>query len=137
MIVVGNIKNVNVFEYDVVWACVRSMRHSKQGVTQVAELSPSWELFSEYRKLARAGNWNKETFTKVYVPKFLEEMKSKSARDRLNQLWKLDKRGYKVFIGCFCDDEELCHRSILAGLLQGVGSDVHAKREYKEFYNAI
>ena len=103
-------------------AIVRSLKNSKPGIIQVPELSPSWELFQEYLKLKNQGDWDTQTFESIYVPWFLREIAENkgNSRDKLNWLWKLATT-QDVTVACFCTDEELCHRSIVAGLIQGVG----------------
>lgn len=124
---ISNLRKMGDWKNDFheVWAIVRSMRSPIAGVTQVSELSPSLDLFWKYRKLENSGNWNKKTFDEIYVPQFISELKtSRAAIDKLRYLRDSDKVGKKICLLCFCADETLCHRSIVAGLLQAVGSDV-------------
>ena len=142
MIFVGNIREVQNGEYDEVWAIVRSQKNASTWMRQVVELSPSWELFRRVQELKAKNQWNADSFDKEYVPVFLREMREKSARDRLNELFVRDKRGERIALVCFCPDERLCHRSIVAGLLQGVGCDVVTKsgtdfRHFSENYQKI
>ena len=55
-------------------AIVRKLKDNPKNLQQVQDLSPSIELLNQYIALKESGNWNKETFTKVYVPVFLEEV---------------------------------------------------------------
>lgn len=130
MIVVVNLKRVDAGAYDEVWAIVRSAKWIKPGCQHRPELSPSWELFGWYRQCVKDGRWGTEAFAE-YEKRFRSEMKAQSARNALNELWLKSKRGKKIAIGCFCDDYSLCHRSIIAEMLKGAGSDVHIadKRE--------
>ena len=119
MITVTDIWTAKNGSYDEVWAVVRSIKNAPEGFRQVREPSPSWELFQEYRGLQARGEWGKEAFDDRYVPRFLEEMKGPAARKILDVLISKGSQGKHVCICCFCKDERLCHRSILAGILQG------------------
>lgn len=135
MIYVMNIRDINAAQYDEVWAIMRSVKGAAQGVKQVKELSPSPELFQKYLRLKDAGRWNAGTFRSIYVPEFIKGIKaSTEAKIALNTLWKLDRAGKKIAIGCSCYDEGMCHRSIVAGLLQGVGCNVSCKADYTGYY---
>lgn len=87
----------------------------------VPVLSPSWNLFKTYLNLRDARKWNTKSFSDVYVPTFLREMRSKIVRKKLTELIELDRRGKHICLACFCPDESLCHRSIIAGILQNAG----------------
>lgn len=135
MIAIKNIRDVNYAGYDEVWAIVRKMQRPNPNIIQVPALSPSWDLFSKYMDLKNNNNWNAETFRTVYLPQFLNEMHSAEARAELNKLYKLDKAGRNICLVCYCVDETLCHRSIIAGLLQGVGCNVvGVKADYSSYY---
>lgn len=136
MIDVKNIREVQVSDYDEVWACVRSIKDpQKYGMIQVAELSPSVSLFHAYLQAREQGIFDRNWFQQVYVPQFLSEMMKPEAKKKLNELFVADRMGKKICIVCFCNGEELCHRSILAGLLQGCGCNVTGvKREYSSYY---
>ena len=127
MIAVVNLKRVDVNAYDEVWAIVRSARYVRSGIEHRPELSPSWELFGWYRQMVKDGRWCKALFDAEYAPRFKTEMKSQSARDALNELWLKERRGKKIAIGCFCDEYDMCHRSLIAEMLAGAGSDVRAQ----------
>ena len=125
MITVTNIRNLNYADYDEVWAIVRSLKNPGR-MKQVAELSPSWELFKEYLSLRDAGRWNTASFQDIYVPAFLQEMSNAAARRKLAELIASDRQGKHICLACFCLDETLCHRSIIAGILQHSGIQVIA-----------
>lgn len=137
LIRVTNIRNVSEGEYDKTIAIVRSLKSPSPWMEQCSALSPSDDLFHWYLREKEAGRWNEEAFTKTYVPRFLNELiDSKEATDALNALYKLQKHGEQVAIMCFCPNEELCHRTIVAGLLQGVGANVETdkKQDYTKYY---
>ena len=123
MVTITDIRSVNYAEYDEVWAVVRSLKNPGR-MGHVPALSPSWELFRKYLRLRDTGQWNEASFQEIYVPVFLKEMQFESARRKLNELVWLDRNGKRICLVCFCPDETLCHRSILAGMLQHVGTSV-------------
>ena len=134
MIIFTNIRNVTYSDYDEVWDIMRYIKANRNYV-QVQALAPSYQLFSDYRRLAADNEWSKITFDRVYVPRFLKGMCARESRDKLNELFRKDKQGIRICAFCTCAEEELCHRSIVAGLLQGVGADVRGvKKDYSEYY---
>lgn len=137
MIEIKCISEVDYDKYDEVWAIVRSMKNKSDKMIQVTELAPTTFLFHSYLEMKKLNIWNEETFLKNYVPRFLKDLsKSQSSKDKLNELYKLDRIGRNICLVCFCTDEKLCHRSIIAGLLQGVGCNVKlpSKIDYSRYY---
>jgi len=139
MITIGTIRNCDNNKYDENWAIVRSLKNSDDHIKQVAALSPSKELFYLYRDLCSKNQWNAEAFAKIYVPQFLKELRHGPEKgiDFLNQLYKADKANKNIYLACFCNDETLCHRSIIAGLLQAVKCNVKfdADTAYKKIHD--
>lgn len=137
MVTITDIKNIDYAAFDEVWAIVRSLKYPGR-MKHVPVLSPSWDLFKKYLALRNAGKWNKESFEKIYVPIFLHEMQSTAARRKLTELIELDKQGKCICMACFCTDEETCHRSIIAGILQYAGVPVQGvKRDYSSYGKEI
>lgn len=133
MITVTNIRYINYAAYDQVWAIVRSLKNPRS-MKHVPELSPSWNLFKRYFGLRNAGRWNAESFQNVYVPVFLQEMQNTAARNKIAELIDLDRQGKRICLACFCPDEILCHRSIVAGILQYAGVTIHGvKDDYLQY----
>lgn len=133
MITVTNIRNINYAAYDQVWAIVRSLKNPRN-MKHVPELSPSWSLFKRYLGLRNAGRWNVESFQNIYVPVFLQEMQNTAARNKIAELINLDRKGKHICLACFCPDETLCHRSIVAGILQYAGVTIHGvKDDYSQY----
>lgn len=103
----------------------------------VPELSPSWGLFKKYLALRDSGKWNMDSFRKIYVPVFLEEMQNAVARKKLEEIIALDRQGKHICLACFCPDEMTCHRSIVAGILQNKGIRVYGVRgDYSQYGRA-
>lgn len=118
MLFTGSIGNMDASKYDEVWVCVRSLGNVKTGgnIYHVPQLSPSADLFHAYLSWKKQGIWSKDQFDNVYTPRFLKEMESKEARSYLDLL--RDKTKTKnIYVCCFCDDESLCHRSLIRRLL--------------------
>ncbi len=60
---------------------------------------------------------------KTFRRKFTAELKAPSARRDLELLAALSHHA-SFSIGCYCEDEAHCHRSILRELLQDLGAEV-------------
>lgn len=137
MIRITNIRNADKNAFDENWAIVRSMKSKSEWMKQVTALSPSTGLFFAYRNLVNDGNWNADTFNSVYVPRFIRELRQDAeAQSLLQYLIEKDKLGKKICLFCFCTDETLCHRSIIAGILRGMGGNVvtDTGKEYLQYY---
>lgn len=80
-------------------------------------LSPSEDLLKEAKPGDDARSWS--TFRR----KFLAEMKKPEASRTLDLLAALSHRT-NISVGCYCEDESRCHRSILRELLLERGADV-------------
>lgn len=138
MLTITNIRNINPNDFDETWAIVRKYKGKSKNIVQVKELSPSPDLFCKYSYLLVSNMWDWESFQKVYVPQFLYELKygDDHGYQYLNELYKMDKAGKKIALVCFCEDERLCHRSIICGLLQAVRCDaIHDSNiDYTMYY---
>lgn len=126
-------------EWDYNLAIVRSISQKaplREGEKQLAVLSPSPELFRWYLDLKQKGLWNATLFQTEYTSYFLQELQSPNAKKALNQLFQLDRAGKKIALTCFCPNEECCHRSIIGGLLQGVGCNVvmQSGKDYSNYF---
>ena len=124
MILTGNLNKTNFNDFDEVWAIVRSIKNPGR-MKQVTELSPSRDLFFAYRRLVNDKRWGKDAFEQIYKPQFLRDFyASADAQRKLDELIELDKQGKKIALVCFCADASLCHRSIIADLLEEKGVSV-------------
>ncbi len=83
-------------------------------------LSPSESLLKEGRI---ANDTNDERSWKTFRRKFLAELKHPEAGKDLDLLAALSHQT-NMSIGCYCEDEDRCHRSILKELLVKRGADV-------------
>ena len=62
-----------------------------------------------------------------FARKYRQEMRAPSAQ-RLLQLLSALSSGTNLAVGCYCDDESRCHRSVLRELLQEAGAAMHTNR---------
>ena len=137
MVYFSNFKGIDYGKYDEVWLIVRSIKQlpNNPKVRWVPELSPSSGLFYEYLDLKKAGKWNYDSFREIRNPEGLK---------KLNELFRVG-REKDILCVCFCEHEELCHRSIVKGLLQGAEAQYNVEcvggegdyGVYFEMYNAM
>ncbi len=80
-------------------------------------LSPSDELLKQYFPITEEKQW------RVFKRRFLAEMKTSGPTRDLDVLAALSHQT-NFSIGCYCDDESRCHRSILRNLLEKRGADL-------------
>jgi uncharacterized protein YeaO (DUF488 family) len=78
-------------------------------------LSPSPELVAEARAARDAGAW------RAFLRKFRAEMRAPAAAQLLDLLAALSHRT-DLAVGCYCEDESRCHRSVLRELLAARGA---------------
>jgi len=108
---------------------IGTVRHPPRGVpkTEYASrdfydvwcpiLSPSQELLKEGRSSQDEASWS------VFKKKFRSEMKGPDASKVLDLLAALSHQT-NMTIGCYCEDESRCHRSILRELLMERGASL-------------
>jgi uncharacterized protein YeaO (DUF488 family) len=80
-------------------------------------LAPSESLLKEAKAASDEKRW------KIFKRKFLIELKSPQAGKDLDLLAALSHQT-NLAIGCYCQDENRCHRSILRELLVTRGADL-------------
>lgn len=134
MLTITHIRNkdaINNADYH--YAVVRSLKTDT--ILQLKDLSPSYELLQKYSKLKDKGDWDLETFNEIYVPQFLYEIKiNENAKKLLNEIY-IKQKTKNIVLTCFCTDENLCHRSIIAGLYQAIGVNVYGvNNDYSKYY---
>ena len=81
------------------------------------ELAPSAELVSFAQATETDAEW--ATFTRRYR----KEMSTPSARHLLDVLAALSRTS-TFSVGCYCEDEARCHRSVLRELLEEHGAEL-------------
>jgi uncharacterized protein YeaO (DUF488 family) len=81
------------------------------------ELSPSPKLVSRALKAETPTEWP------AFVRAFRSEMKAPAASRTLDLLAALS-RNSDFSLGCYCEDESRCHRSVLRALLRERGAAI-------------
>jgi uncharacterized protein YeaO (DUF488 family) len=81
------------------------------------ELSPSADLVAKARGAETDKEWTE------FVRAFRKEMDEPAARRTLDLLAALSK-GAHFSLGCYCETEAHCHRSVLRALLEERGADI-------------
>ncbi len=80
-------------------------------------LAPSEALLHEAQAASDEKSW------KIFTRKFLAELKQSAASRDLDLLAALSHQA-NMSLGCYCENESRCHRSILRALLLQKGADV-------------
>lgn len=78
-------------------------------------LAPSLEAMKQAQAARTPAQWN------AFVRKYQAEMKDHEAQHALELLAAMS-RDSDFSVGCYCEDESHCHRSILRGLLAQKGA---------------
>jgi len=81
------------------------------------ELSPSPELVAKAQTAETPTQWN------AFMRAFRAEMNEPAPRRTLDLLAVLS-RGANFSLGCYCEDESRCHRSVLRELLMSRGAEI-------------
>lgn len=87
------------------------------------ELAPSAGLFS-WMMAAPITDARWET----YARRYRREMAQPPARNVIAALARLSQDA-NFSVGCYCEDESRCHRSLLRGLLQDAGASFASRRD--------
>jgi uncharacterized protein YeaO (DUF488 family) len=107
---------------------IGTVRHPPRGVPKteyagrdlydvwLPELAPSAELIA----WARAGPWSDARW-KTFRRRYRAEMGRPQARHLIELLASLSTTG-NLSVGCYCEDETRCHRSVLRELLTEAGA---------------
>lgn len=144
-IIIGNMKALNM-HYDELWFIMRSMdwyykkkkpskyftQYSDEiiganyrflmqpNVKIIQDLAPSHDLFTWYMSQKSRGQWDQKAFDVFYAPCFLKDLSTQQdSIDRLYELRDADRQGKTILLVCACQEESMCHRSIIAGVLRG------------------
>ena len=98
---------------------VPKVEYSSKNIYDVwfPNLSPSKELLEQYFPITEEKQW------RSFQRRFLAEMKASGPTRDLDVLAALSHQT-NFSIGCYCDDESRCHRSILRGLLEKREADL-------------
>jgi uncharacterized protein YeaO (DUF488 family) len=85
--------------------------------TWLPELAPSAELVSFALSAETDAEWA------TFVRRYRKEMSTPAARHLLELLAELS-HSTSLAVGCYCEDESRCHRSVLRKLLEELDADV-------------
>jgi len=108
---------------------IGAVRHQPRGVRKeryaaedwfdiwYPDLAPSAELVSKARAARTEKEWS------AFVRSFRAEMNEPAARRTLDLLAALSQDA-NFSIGCYCEEESRCHRSVLRELLAGRGASI-------------
>lgn len=127
--------------YNSVWVV---MREPPEGMPvrflHVPVLAPTPELLLWFQQHKECIYRNPEMFEEDYAPRYIRELlDSQAALNELLLLLSSVRKGKRIALVCTCYHEELCHRSILAGILQGVAPDIEMKasRDYIKYWTRL
>ena len=103
-----------------------TVRHPPRGVPKAEFASRDFydvwlPNLAPSRELLRSIDRSRPNWWRRFVPRFKAEMKRPEASSVLDALAVLS-RDANFSIGCYCDDEAQCHRSILRELLAARGA---------------
>ena len=85
--------------------------------TWLPELAPTQELVSQAMAAETEKDWQ------VFVRSYRKEMAAPQARHLLELLAALSHQS-DIAVGCYCEDESRCHRSVLRELLADAGAEL-------------
>lgn len=121
MISIGTYSDINN-SYNQIWFIMRSLKSipKVEGTTtlHIPDLSPSPELFKKYLYWREYGDWNKDTFERLYTPQFLAEMHEQIPTEFLDKLY-VEGKYSNILLVCACKDDETCHRKLVLSILAG------------------
>jgi len=80
-------------------------------------LAPSQALVTQAQRAKTDKDWQK------YMKRYRSEMARPESRRVLELLAALS-HGTNLAVGCYCEDEKRCHRSVLRELLEDCGAEV-------------
>jgi uncharacterized protein YeaO (DUF488 family) len=86
-------------------------------------LAPSVETMKQAQEAQSAQSAQSATQWNAFVRKFKAEMAESDASRSLDLLAALS-HGTALSVGCYCEDESRCHRSVLRSLLAERGADI-------------
>ena len=133
MIIIGNISKIDakvelfngkIVKIDEAYSIVRNTKN-KSWLKNILDLSPSNELYSYYLTEKKNFRWTTEKFKNIFLPQYLNEIKN------IPITFPKDKN---IFLGCFCENENMCHRLILGLYLKLLGYEVYSTSQDLDKY---
>lgn len=119
---------------------VRSIGNTRldESESNMIELSPDQRLFRKFINYRTKYGFHQSEFDSWYLddflqsavrnPEFVKDI-DKLVDKSLNQL-----PGEDAALICFCPNEIMCHRSIIGGILKGVGAEIDCSDDYIKYY---
>lgn len=98
---------------------------SRYGFARCPDLAPEKHLVNQYLGFRNKGEWTQEKFDTWYRPLFIQQMYTRiETKGVLNHVHKLITSGDDVVLACYCHDENMCHRRIIAEEFEKKGIEV-------------
>lgn len=131
-------------KYGQSYLIVRSIREDakplllRDNIRQEIRLSPSTGLFRMFLDAEKKGFFDEDWWENIYVPKFRQELLRDEQQRLLKEMLRTAK-GKSIALCCFCEDEAMCHRSIVMGALQKIADstgsrDLHCETDYRYYF---
>ena len=140
MIYFRNINDIEDYSGKEIWLIMRSVTGNLEKIAKlpnvhvVPELAPSEKLYTDFLLWKKKLDWGQEKFDNEYTPRFIYQLSTdKKAQLKLLELCK--RKDNSIYLCCACEREQMCHRIIIARLLDqwGIPIDVenvmHLKRQ--------
>ncbi len=115
------------YHYDEIWLITQTQKYPNPHIKHVPVLAPPQRLFYDYLDWRRKSDWGPDKFRSDYVPRYLQYLHDNKQANEL--LGFLAKTSEDICLVCYCPNESMCHRSIVAGLLQGFGQQVTTEND--------
>lgn len=115
-------------EYALKFFGVRLAKFLPNGWVHKNSLTPEKSLLFKVKQLEKDGLWNKDSFQNFYKPNYLKSLKNnKQAKQEYQEIISHLENGNDVYYACYCRNETICHRSIVADLIHKKGYDIIKK----------
>lgn len=89
-----------------------------RGANYIKSLGPSPRLWSAVQDMKNEGTWNVSRFNTYYRNEYLTSLMDRpSSLASVNLLASKYLRGENIYLVCFCQNPDICHRTILEELL--------------------
>ena len=120
---VNDIKKINVTDFYGIFG-VRFAKFNIDGFIIDSRLSPPKELLLHCKQLEKEGKWSIDVFNSYYTPNFLSSLKNENAVNALKQIMSKLDEGKDVIFVCYCKNPSMCHRSLVAKIIERFGYNV-------------
>lgn len=128
-------------QYDDIWVVMLySPKDRPANFHHVRALAPSKELYQNFRVMKDMGEWNLKNFQELYVPRYMAEITTNDySKSQLELLIQLACEGRNIALVCTCYHEDLCHRSVLGGIMQATCPtiEVVCEGDYSHYWHKL